>query len=314
MSRILVIRGGAIGDFILTLPAIGLLREAFPSASINLLGYQHIVALAHGRYYADATRSIEYGGLASFFVPGGKLPQDLVDYFGSFAQVISYLYDPDGFFEANLRRAGVKHLLCGDPRLHGEAHASAQLARPLEQLALYLEADAAARLYPHAGDRQAAASFLEGTGRPLVALHPGSGGRHKLWPLAAWQELIDHLSALPAKPTLLLVGGEADGEALSLLKAPPGSSPLRLAQHLPLPELAAVLEQADLFLGHDSGISHLAAGVGTESLLLFGQTDPAVWAPRGAHVHVLTAPEGDLTRLSCATVLAELLRWMSRDG
>ena len=68
--RILVIRGGAIGDFILTLPAITLLRENFPDAEIEILGYEHIVALAHGRFYATAIRSIEYGPMAGFFVPG----------------------------------------------------------------------------------------------------------------------------------------------------------------------------------------------------------------------------------------------------
>ena len=49
MSRILVIRGGAIGDFILTLPAINLLRDSFPESLLEILGYQHIIALARLR-------------------------------------------------------------------------------------------------------------------------------------------------------------------------------------------------------------------------------------------------------------------------
>ena len=57
--RILIIRGGAIGDFILTLPAIKLLRENFPDAHIEILGYRHIVAVAEGRFYAESARSIE---------------------------------------------------------------------------------------------------------------------------------------------------------------------------------------------------------------------------------------------------------------
>jgi hypothetical protein len=104
--RILVIRGGAIGDFILTLPAIRLLRENFPEARLEILGYEHIVALANGRFYAEATRSIEYGALAGFFIPGSELAPDLQEYFASFQQIISYLFDPDGHFVANLRRAG----------------------------------------------------------------------------------------------------------------------------------------------------------------------------------------------------------------
>ena len=89
--RILVIRGGAIGDFILTLPAIKLLRENFPAAHLEILGCRHIIALAEGRAYADATRSIEYGPMAGFFVPRSVLAPDLVEYFASFQQVVSYL-------------------------------------------------------------------------------------------------------------------------------------------------------------------------------------------------------------------------------
>ena len=77
MKRILVIRGGAIGDFVLTLPAIKLLRDAFPDARLEILGYKHIAALAENRFYADATRSIEYGALAGFFAKGGDLPAEL---------------------------------------------------------------------------------------------------------------------------------------------------------------------------------------------------------------------------------------------
>ena len=70
MNRILVIRGGAIGDFILTLPAIRALREAYPSARLELIGYKHIAALAESDY-ADAVRSIEYGALSGFFAKNG---------------------------------------------------------------------------------------------------------------------------------------------------------------------------------------------------------------------------------------------------
>ena len=89
MRSILVIRGGAIGDFILTLPALKLLRNGFPDARIEILGYKHIIALAENRFYAQATRSIEYGPLASFFSNQSELPAELADYFASFDLVIS---------------------------------------------------------------------------------------------------------------------------------------------------------------------------------------------------------------------------------
>ena len=305
--RILVIRGGAIGDFILTLPAIRLLRENFPAAHLEILGYRHIIALAEGRAYADATRSIEYGPMAGFFVPRSVLAPDLVEYFASFQQVVSYLFDPDGFFEANLRRAGVKNLLPAYAKIDDSQHAARQLARPLQSLALYLE-DHAATVHPSAEDHAFADEFLGANDAPLIALHPGSGSPRKNWPLENWIALGASLPARHPPPRLLLIGGEADHAQLDALTAAWRGVPILLARDLPLPHLAALLARCRLFLGHDTGISHLAAAAGAPSLLLFGPTDPAVWAPANPHVSIIPAPGGDLAALSIAAVQAEAAR------
>jgi heptosyltransferase III len=62
-----------------------------------------------------------------------------------------------------------------------------------------------------------------------------------------------------------------------------------------------LLEQST-FIGHDSGISHLAAAGGARCFLLFGPTDPKVWAPQNTNASVLLAPNGDLTQIDLATV------------
>jgi len=313
--RILVIRGGAIGDFILTLPAIALLRENFPAAQIEILGYEHIVSLAQGRYYAEAIRSIEYGAMAGFFVPGSVLVPDLAEYFAGFQQVISYLFDPDGFFEGNLRRAGVKNLLPAYVKIDDSQHAAQQLARPLERLALFLD-DPAARVHPTEADRAFARQFLGEFPVPTIAVHPGSGSPRKNWPLESWTALGRWLTDLPAKPRILLIGGEADATQFATLSAAWSGLDLLVARDLPLPHLAAVLERCRLFIGHDSGISHLAAAVGTPCVLLFGPTDPAVWAPANAGVRVVLGPEGDLSQLSLETVrsaVAEALQGCRSD-
>src|SRR3984893_11984439 len=116
-QRILVIRGGAIGDFILTLPALKALRNTYPDAHIEILGYKHIAALAENRFYAQAVRSIEYGPLASFFAKNSEISAELADYFASFDLIISYLYEPDGIFESNLHRCGVRNLLGGPAKI-----------------------------------------------------------------------------------------------------------------------------------------------------------------------------------------------------
>lgn len=304
---ILVIRGGAIGDFLLTLPALRLLREGFPDCRIEIVGYRHICSVAEGRFYADAVRSIEYAPMAGFFNPRSELDPELSRYFSSFGQVVSYLFDPDGFFEGNLRRCGVKNLICGDPRISDSQHAVHQLARPLESLALFLE-DAAAEIFPNEGDAAEAERLLAGHRPPFVAVHPGSGSAKKNWPLPSWKELLSELC--DTRATVLVVSGESDMERVGELKAAFGDR-LVFLDHLPLHVLGAVLQCCELFIGHDSGISHLAAAAGTECLLLFGPTDPAVWAPANPDVIVLRAPDGLLHNLSVEDVKSRLPAFLS---
>src|SRR5438552_6200164 len=103
-AKILVIRGGAIGDFILTLPVLAALRQHFPQARLEVLGYPHIAQLASAGGLADDVRSIEAGPLSGFFARNGNLDAALQEFFASFAIIISYLYDPDAVFQSNVER------------------------------------------------------------------------------------------------------------------------------------------------------------------------------------------------------------------
>ena len=309
LKRILVIRGGAIGDFVLTLPAIKLLRDAFPEAHLEILGYKHIVALAEKRFYAHATRSIEDGALASFFARGAELRPELASYFGSFDLVVSYLFDPDQIFETNLELAGVDNFIAANPKITGDEHAAVQLARSLRQLDLSLT-DPAAKLYLNARDSEFAQNFLAGLRAPVVAIHPGSGSETKNWPLDRWRELGEVLCGEIAA-SLLIIGGEADEKQLRVLQASWRGRSVAFAENLPLPELAALLSKCILFIGHDSGISHIAAAVGAPCVLLFGPTDPAIWAPMNAQVRVLRSASKLLADVSAAQVydaVAALMR------
>jgi heptosyltransferase-2 len=299
VKRILVIRGGAIGDFVLTLPAIHLLRDAFPDATLEVLGYKHIVALAENRFYADASRSIEYAALASFFARNADLPPDLADYFRSFDLVVSYLFDPDAIFASNLARCGVDLFLACSPKIDGHEHAAVQLARPLEQLDLR-GASAAAKVYPNRADQRFAETYLRS--RRVIALHPGSGSATKNWPIVNWLELAHYLLDYNSDASLLIIGGEADGKALTAMTREFSGGPVQFAENLALPQLAAVLERCALFVGHDSGISHIAAAVGTRCVLLFGPTDPAVWAPANPGVSVVRAPDESLASVPMRAV------------
>jgi len=223
------------------------------------------------------------------------------DYFASFDLIVSYLYDPDGIFESNLRRCGVQNLICGPAKIVENAgHAARQLARPIQELGIKV-VDFAERIFPSIDDQEFARGFLASVPQPTIAIHPGSGSHEKNWPLENWIGLFSPDSRFANLERLLVISGEADETQTDELEREWKNRGVRFARNLPLPRLAAVLERA-IFIGHDSGISHLAAAAGANSILLFGPTDPDVWAPRNENVRVLRPPSGKLSDLKTQTV------------
>lgn len=301
-GRILVIRGGAIGDFILTLPAIAALRGQFPEAHLEVLGYAHIAQLALAGGLVNRVQSIEAGALAGFFARGGELVEDLVDYFSEFDLIVSYLYDPDGIFETNVGLCTGAQFIVGPHRADEKArlHAARVYLRPLERLAIF-DADPIPRLA--LSPRSPAINYRQSSNN-VLAVHPGSGSERKNWPEAKWADLLQQLMST-TELDLLLVGGEAEGERLQRLAAGIPLERGRVAQSLPLADLAHLLAGCRAFVGHDSGISHLAAAVGLPGLVLWGDTVEEVWRPPSQKVVVLRHPAG-LERLPVAEVAARL--------
>ncbi len=294
--RVLVIRGGAIGDFILTLPAIRLIRESIPNCHLEVLGYPGIMELAVAAGLADATRSLEHRTMAMLFARQGAVDPALQDYLRSFTLIISYLYDPDGHFRGSLERIGVKTLLdCPHRVVPGEGHASVQLAKPLERLAMFLEDEPDWRRPFFLGE--------EKTFPPSrLVIHLGSGSVKKNWPLENWQELTSQIHQHLPHLQFIIVTGEAE-EARGLVAGDPLLPvPYEHWHGLPLVELSRRLAGCDLYLGHDTGISHLASACGLPSLLLFGPTDPEIWAPPQRSVQVVDAESENLADLPVSQV------------
>jgi heptosyltransferase-3 len=315
------------------LPALKALRVAHPKASIEILGYPHIAAIANKRFYADAVRSIEYAALSRFFARGAELPSELRDYFAGFDLILSYLYDPDSIFEENLRRCGAENILRGPSKIVSGTSVAEQLVQPVQDLGITVT-DLAPRIFPSAEDREFASGFLGNCEAPILAIHPGSGSEKKNWPIENWIELIRAVlneAAVPKRScfsrsdgpdpdegrlpgrlhlfsAVLIVSGEADENARQRVRASfDNESRARFAHQLPLPQLAALLAQST-FIGHDSGISHLAVAAGARSIILFGPTDANVWAPQNKDVTILIAPNHDLAQLAVATVRDAITR------
>jgi heptosyltransferase-2 len=284
MDSALFIRGGAIGDFILTLPSLRAFREAFPAARVEIVGSPHITALADRRYYADAVRAIDQRGMAAFFAEGAELEPSLCTYFSSFDLVVSFLYDPDGIFQRNLTRAGVSRVIAADSRPQATLHACDHLAGWMEKASLPRRIEAP-RLFPNDIDAAEAEALHPTAGVPRVALHLGSGSPTKNWPVGRFVEIARLLDAKGFE--VLVVDGPADDRAQREFWGAPLPRGIRRCGGLRLPVLAALFARCAAFIGHDSGLTHLAAAVGVPVCVIFGPTDPRVWRPRGAKVIVL---------------------------
>jgi heptosyltransferase-2 len=221
----------------------------------------------------------------------------LTEYFAGFALIVSYLYDPDRIFQENVARCSKAQFIAGPHRPDEtlDEHATAVFLKPLERLAIF-DADPVPLL-----SLNVQPSMLN-----QLALHPGSGSEKKNWPEQNWRQFLEHM-AEAADLKLLLVGGEAEGDRLQRLAVALPRERIQLARNLSLAELAGRLKRCLGFIGHDSGISHLAAAVGLPTLVLWGDTKQSIWRPRGDHVTVIASPMG-LSGIGVETVVGEAVR------
>lgn len=282
-GRILVIRGGAVGDFIVTLPVLAALRSHFPQTRLEVLAYPQVATLAVRARLAHEAHAIESRPLAGFFARKGVLDPQESERFSRCDVIFSYLYDPDGIFRENLARVTRAQIIQGPhrPAETSGVPASVQLLEPLERLAIF-EADPVPRLR-WAGMGPGAEVW--------IALHPGSGSALKNWPLERWKALVSRCVA-QTDWGLVLIGGEAESEALKSLEGLIPASRRQVLRGRPLESVAEQLSRCRGFLGHDSGITHLAAAVGTPCLALWGPSNESVWKPGGPGVQTVSHPGG----------------------
>jgi len=266
MQKILVLRGGALGDFIVALPALALLRRRWPAARIELAGNAAAAAVACESGLIDAAHSQQEARWSALFA-AAPLPPTFAAWLAEFDLVMNFWPDPDRTLRRHFPPRDGQTFLSGDA-WPTRTPAAAHYCEPLRPWGLTTH-DFFHRL----------ASPVAGAS--IIAVHPGSGSPRKNWPIERWARLCGWLQH-ECHTNLLVVTGEADWREADALA---GFG--RSARNLPLRELVAQFGSCRLFLGHDSGVSHLAAACGVPSVLLFGPTDAAMWAPPAPHVHVL---------------------------
>ena len=301
--RFLVLRGGAIGDFIATLPALQALRARWPLAQIEIWGYPHVALLAVAGGLAQSVVSLDRAEMARFFVPEPQFTDAQVAAVRSFDMILNYLHDPVGQVRSNLLLAGARQVLSGSPIVK-RGHAISFLLEPLQALAIY--DDGIVPELSLSGESHAVGRSLLRVlgikGRP-IALHPGSGGKAKIWPTERFAEIAGRL--VGSGRDVVVIYGEADVEVeREFSRLLPGMPSLK---GLSLVELAGALSECSGYLGNDSGITHLAASLGLAVVALFGPSDAGKWAPRGrGTIRIVESSDGTMEGIGVESVLKSM--------
>ena len=288
-------RGGAIGDFVVTLPVLDVLTRTFPGASVTLIGNPDILCLA------PTHRSFDHNtaAMAPLFTESRALPQESRSLFADADLVVVYTTDTDGPFPGHLRRMCDDRVLIQDPRpIAGETcHISDHLLRTLSHMDSEMAESRPPSISAEAVDRTYGREMsVAAEGRSLALLHPGSGGTGKRWLLDGFLNLADSLLSVH-RVGLLLGPAEEEGLAEAFIKRG------HLAVRPPnLNALAGALAVASLYVGNDSGPTHMAAALGIPTVALFGPTDPRIWGPRGRRVFLVSSRNGSMSSITVAEV------------
>ncbi len=272
-TRILVIRASALGDTVLALPALQLLRQHFPQAHLEVVGYSENWSVALP--LVDRVTPIDlpaFGGLYSGIAHSGLAREvagiDLV--------VAWTVHDP----RPSLQGAGAQRTIWRSPLPPLDIHAAQWLVDSLENVVPGALQPAPPSLHLSGAELDRAEQTLSDLGleHPII-LHPGAGEHWKRWPPDRFAQLGDSLRA--GGRSIALACGPADADSVAAVQQATGARPFAVLPQLPARHLGAVLARSFAVVGNDSGVTHLAAAAGAPTIALFGPTDPVSWSPTG---------------------------------
>jgi ADP-heptose:LPS heptosyltransferase len=295
LTRISVVHQAALGDTVLLMPLFRSLRQHFPGCAITLVTRsnfgQMLTMLGEVDAYASAD---DRDHTALFVAPEGDpaAPPAWADC----DLLISAVSDGRDAWAQNAARSPARRRLFFQPRPPADypGHVTAFHREQLVQQGLPL--DEAKLPLPRSNPDGA------------VVIHPGSGGDAKCWPRERYLSLGRTLKRLRIVPTFILGEAEQERWGIKVVDALKDEFPWYL--HMGLYELAEKLGRARMYLGNDSGVTHLAGAVGIPTVALFGPSDDQQWRPIGPGVRIKRAPapqEKNLDALSEEAVLHEVL-------
>lgn len=270
--RFLALFPGGLGDLLCCWPALAAWRRAHGAELVIAAQPPWRVVLPE-----DVQGfSVDRREVADLF-GSGRLRPETVQLLEGFTRVASWTAHGNANFAARLAAASGAAVAVYPfrPTQSGE-HAVDYYARCLQvtpDLSPLPIGDRAARWADALWQRH-------GLGAETLVIHPGSGSAAKTW--QGMEELARTWRATGRHVVAVLGPAEQKGTAVPCHVAVRGES---------LDRVAALLARAPLFLGNDSGVSHLAGSIGGRGIALFGPSDPRTWRPRGGAIRVLAAPD-----------------------
>lgn len=322
--RGVILQPGALGDCILTIPLAGLLKDCLELGGVDILGHTEYTGILPGRTCVDGIRSMDSMDLHQLFIDAKQFdPVDgdaLIEFFAEYCWIITFLGEPNSNFEQNLIfTANCSHsaeviTLPIKPSEGLSGHISefyttqfinqCGLAlrpgqfRPNQVLIKVTEADV------NSGRKLLRETGVDCSGN-LVILHPGSGGVHKCWHLNNFLAIAEKLISRGFEVIFLL--GPAEIDRFDRARIKDMSSVARCVTELSLTEVLGLLSCANGFVGNDSGITHLAAGLGVRTVAVFGPTNPVLYRPIGPAVTVLASSSSTFADRGSPALQQELL-------
>ena len=302
--RILVVQFDHLGDAVLTTSIFAPLRKRFPQARIDVLAAPWNRAVFDSAAEVDSVRVCH----RNRFAPGSGLSwipatiawglrlrkhrYDLaIDIRGEFPHNV-LLWLSGAARRLGWASGGGGFLLTDKPDYVADRPELQSRAALLECLGIDCDDGLRATFRPSQAACEcanAAWSEMDVAGRDArIVLHVGAGTSAKRWPVEYWRRLVDHLGA-EGNVAVALVGASSDGQTartiLGNLKPPHA---VDWTGRFRVDELAAVLQQADVLVGADSGPAHLATAVQTPAVVLFSGTNSMQqWQPRGKLVRAI---------------------------
>jgi ADP-heptose:LPS heptosyltransferase len=290
VHKLAVLRANAIGDYLVSLPAIQALRTAYPAAELVLLGADWHAGFLAGRP-GPVDRCLAVPPTAGVRDDQPPSPPATVDRF--FARMRAERFDL-----AVQLQGGGRHSNPFVRRLGARVTAGSRTpdAQPLDRTVPYtshqheihrfLEVATVVgaapvtlepRLEVTDADRAEAAAALAGDDRPLVVLHPGANDPRRRWPVERLAVVGDELARKGAR--LAVIGTRAEQPLAGRLLDGLDGDAADLAGRLGLGGLAGLLEQATLLVGNDSGPRHLSAAVGTATVAVYWGVSLGTYGP-----------------------------------